>query len=314
MNLSVILRHAKPPRLSRSLGDAAAMLEEDHFQNLPTILRDLAAAAVNRDTGNTLYCDMCNVDSSARTRLLMLANSMYYGPVTRHPIRDVRAAIERIGPERTRELMLRSSLGVLFKGSLQSNSSISDYSASRLWLNTVAVAAASREIYKAIYPRQSPVADPYLAGLLINIGIPVQQQCYAKPFAEAVTRRAELQSLLIEEESGRLQNTHPQLGALVAEHWELDPIFVKVIRHHHDSDVRTGAHAHMVYVVRVAQWLAYEQGHGYSDFSQDADPVYSSHHGAGAIDAATYRAISRVVVDELAMLKALGWLSVIRIR
>jgi HD-like signal output (HDOD) protein len=121
----------------------------------------------------------------------------------------------------------------------------------------VAVGICSRLI--ATRHRLSSFEEVFLAGLLHDLGIILEdQQCHAQ-FCRIIASLAPDRSLCEIEES-ILGFDHTALGAGLAEIWKFPPGVMAALRHHHSSHNCTGNHAIVVHCVEVANLICTVKG------------------------------------------------------
>jgi HD-like signal output (HDOD) protein len=290
-----------------------AYLDHHNLSTIPSVLAKIMEVGRNPNATVGDYARLYEMDQSSCMRLLVLANSVYYGARTGAVIRNVEEAIVRVGMRRAQEVINSSIVAGLFKSSVV----IEDYSTTDLWLNSVAVAVGNRVLCAAL-PAPPPGGgriDPYLAGLLHDVGISIEHQCfYQDGFREAVESRARGQGLLLDEEARHLSVTHAELGMEIAHRWKMPEELAAVLGHHHDLAVDGPEPLRLLHVTRTAQWIAYELRLGYSDFGDAQAPEYLASRRALGLDDARYAKVKEQVSLEIQRLKDLGWFSALKVR
>ena len=107
---------------------------------------------------------------------------------------------------------------------------IGRYNRRALWIHMVAVAITAREIAETLHI--SGPDEIYLAGLLHDIGIILEDQHLHGPFSDLMLHYPTGRTLCQAEES-RFGFDHTLLGATVAKTWNLPELVWKTIRLHH---------------------------------------------------------------------------------
>jgi putative nucleotidyltransferase with HDIG domain len=108
----------------------------------------------------------------------------------------------------------------------------------QLWQHSMSVAMAMEVLSRAMpVDIRPPSEEIYLAGLLHDIGFLVLQ--YINPdlsnrFHARIA--AETSRSFDEIEAEMLEISHSELGALLAQHWNLGETIVAVLRHHHSNN------------------------------------------------------------------------------
>ncbi len=287
-------------------------LDQHRLSTIPSILAKIMEVGQNPNASIADYARLYEMDQSACMRLLVLANSVYYGARTGAVIRNIEDAITRVGVRRAQEIINSSVVAGLFK----STAAVEDYSTPDLWLNSVAVAVGNRMLCAVLkMPPFETHIDPYLAGLLHDVGISIQHQCFFHDgFKEAVEARALSKGLLLDEEASRLVFTHADLGLELARHWKMPEELTAVLGCHHNLAVEKPESLWLVQLTRVSQWMAFELQLGYSDFGEAQAPGYTSSAQALGLDDRGYAKVKEQLAQEVARLKDVGWFSALKVR
>lgn len=279
-------------------------LKKNEFSTIPCILQKIMDLMQNPAVGAAEYAKVCEMDQSSCMRILRMANSVYFGARDGRIIRTIKDAVVRLGFEKAREVIQSSVVSSLFR----TKQSVGNYSAQALWVNSVAVASGVRLIYGLCPSLKKPDVDPYLAGLLRNIGIPLLHLCFFdEGFSDAVSACQANKTLLHDEELAHIGIGHQAVGMEVAGKWMLHPDITSVIGHHHDIGVENEDLKMLIHVTRVAEWMAFESGLGYSDFSDAQVDSYAQSLGMLQIDEAGYERVKKDMATELEQAKNLGW-------
>jgi HD-like signal output (HDOD) protein len=279
-------------------------LVSNKLSTIPAVLHKIMALANNMKAGAEDYARLCEQDPSSSIRILRLANSAYYGPQPDFAVRTIKDAIVRIGFAKAREVINSVVVSNIFK----TYGTIADYSPARLWMNSIAVAIGNRAIFAHDKSKVSPHIDPYLAGLLHNIGIPLLHLCFAQNgFKEAIQKRYDTDGYLVNTEAEFLEITHPEAGLLVATKWNLSPEIAGVIAHHHDLGMEEDAVAFLVHLTRYSQFLAFNAQLGYSDFSAKDVGKYEESRGYLMLENFDEKRIVSSMQREIGAMIQSGW-------
>ncbi len=293
-------------RRKQSLQKISDFLVKNKLSTIPTVLQKIMALANNMKAGADDYARLCEQDPSSSIRILKLANSAYYGPQPDFAVRTIKDAIVRIGFAKAREVVNSVAVSSIFK----TYGTIADYSPAKLWMNSIAVAIGNRLLFSYDRSRIAPHIDPYLVGLLHNIGIPLLHLCFAQSgFAEAIQKRYETDCYLIDAENEILRVNHAEAGLLIATKWNLSPEIAGVIAHHHDLEMEDKTVGFLVHLTRYSQFLAFKADLGYSDFPARASTKYEESKGYLSLENFDEgRVISAIQKEINAMVQA-GWFS-----
>lgn len=195
---------------------------------MPKTAQEILSIELASDKGNEKLLRLIDKDPAISARIIGLANSPLFG--TSRKIMSVSDAATILGIRRVKMV----ALGFAMMSSLTRNPP-GLLNVLHLWQHSMAVAVAMDALSKAM-PRamRPPDEDIYLAGLLHDIGFLVLE--YVEPelsnrYHERVADEGAEMSSEIEAEM--LEMSHSELGALLADHWNLADNIVAVLRHHH---------------------------------------------------------------------------------
>ena len=168
--------------------------------------------------------DVITQDQSLTAKVLRLANSAYYGFPRR--ISTVTDAIVLLGFNTIRSLVLSASVYHILEKPLEGYA----LAPGELWRHSQASAMAARLIAQRARYRQPDQA--YIAGLLHDIGKVLLNHHLREQYHEVVARVGG-EKTFIDVEEEVLGFNHAQVGALLAEKWNLPPDLVEAIGCHH---------------------------------------------------------------------------------
>lgn len=203
---------------------------------LPKIAHEILSIKLATDKGDESLLKLIGKDMAILARIIGLANSPLFG--TSRKIMTVSDAAAVLGIKRIKMVALSFAMisSVTYKpaGLLNVN---------RLWQHSMAVALAmdvlSKDMPKGIRP---PDDEIYLAGLLHDIGFLVLEYVDPELSNSFHTRLdAEGGQMTTELETEMLEVDHCELGALLAQHWNLPEGIVAALRHHHSVGVAKDA-------------------------------------------------------------------------
>ncbi len=227
------------------------------IRNLPTLPEVLASILATLDDPRSSAMELekkIRYDQALTTKLLAVANSAYYG--FRHPITSVGRAVVAVGYNEVRNL----ALGLSMVGFLHPSTFRHRQAARQLWLHSVAVAEAGRQVSKAVGYEDSDLA--FTAGLLHDVGKVVLLAFFPDDVDQLIKRMQEGLGLM--EAERELGMGHQQVGRALAEHWELPETVKMGLSYHHEPSPRL-ANFPLVAVVHVSDFLAHglNLGDGY---------------------------------------------------
>lgn len=214
---------------------------------LPLVTSRLLEAVAHPETSAEEIGRILSLDAALTARTLRLANSDFYGFPRK--VGSVDLAVVVLGSNTIRDLVLSASV---FRTLAGDASSMED-----LWNHSLACGVAARSLAERSRYRLS--GEAYAAGLLHDIGKVVLHQTDPSRF-QAVLAMVEEQGVASEEaERGLFGSSHSEVGAWLAERWDLPADLVEAIACHHRPETATRNPA-LAALVHVANALAEEAG------------------------------------------------------
>jgi putative nucleotidyltransferase with HDIG domain len=203
------------------------------------------------DSGAGDLKEVMEADAALSSRVLRCVNSSAYA--TRNDITNLQQAIAYLGIKQIRNLAMTASVSELFK----KDEEIGAYNRAGLWRHLVAVGICARLI--AMRLNLKDFEDVFLAGLLHDIGIILEDQHLHKHFVNVVGSLEEGKTL-VEVETQQIGFDHLRLGASVAKTWKFPEGVMEAIRYHHDSAKCQSEHVMAVRCVEVANLVCSLKG------------------------------------------------------
>lgn len=203
---------------------------------LPKIALQILSIKLASDSDDEILLKLIQKDPAISARIVGLANSPLFG--TSRKIMAVSDAAAVLGIKRIKMVALSFAM---MSSITRKQAGLLDVT--HLWQHSMAVALAMDALSKAMPKEMRPPDEEiYLAGLLHDIGFLVLQ--YIDPelsnsFHARLAAEGGDQYMKLEAEM--LEVNHCELGALLAEHWNLAQSIVAVLRYHHSSDVPADA-------------------------------------------------------------------------
>lgn len=197
---------------------------------MPKTALDILSIELATDRGNELLLKAIEKDLAISARVIGLANSPLFG--TSRKILTVADAATVLGIKRVKMV----ALGFAMMTSVKRNPH-GLLNVLHLWQHSMAVALAMDALSGAMPKEMRPSGEEiYLAGLLHDMGFLILE--YVDPelsnrFHARLANETELSSCELEAEM--LEMNHCELGALLAEHWNLTDVIVAVLRYHHQD-------------------------------------------------------------------------------
>ncbi len=165
-------------------------------------------------------------DQTITAELLRICNSAFSGLVRR--VNSIDDAVLLLGTAKVLQLAMSAHV----RGTLVRPQSGYGLQHGALWEHSVAVAVGS-----CYLGQRAGVREPgllFTMGLLHDIGKVVLNDCVSAEYAQIVQEVNERQLAFHEAEQQILGFTHAEVGARLAETWNLPETVVRCIRYHHD--------------------------------------------------------------------------------
>ena len=172
--------------------------------------------------------DIISKDPSFVAKLLNVANSSFYGGA-RHKVTTVTQAVTLLGMNSIATLAFCFSLyrDLRKKGGVA-------FDHSRHWHRSILSSIAARVLGKwAQVPNYEEI---FLAALLQDLGMLVLSEAFVGEYGQIYTNAGKNHHLLQEFERERFGNDHSEVGAWLAETWELPEVMVAAVRGSHDPE------------------------------------------------------------------------------
>lgn len=223
--------------------DIHKQLATAKLPSLPQVLLELLALCDRDDVGMAEIGAAVAKDAGVAARIVSIANSPYYRPG--RTLENLGQCLSVLGTSTVRKLALNQSVVELF-GRFQN---ASDYDLRYFWFHGLCVAVTARKLATRL--GYGNVEEAYLAGLLHDVGQLALLSTVADrylPMFKHFTGEHEL----MRQEQAAFGVTHAEVGAWLAERWNLHALFVDSILYHHESLERVREAHPLVQIVMLA--------------------------------------------------------------
>ncbi|NLG18276.1 MAG: HDOD domain-containing protein [Fibrobacter sp.] len=221
---------------------------------LPTVVSKMIELVDNPKTSAGSLARLISTDQALTARVLKLANSAYYG--FPREISTVNMAIVVLGFNTVKEMGLSLSVFDVFKNAESSPL----FDITRFWEHSIACGVAARMLARNYRSRLA--GEAFVAGLLHDIGKVILNQYFHAEFAQIVSRTAGGKTL-DEAEIEVIGTSHSQIGAWLAEKWNLPKIISGTILNHHEP-WNSKQDPVFVAIVSIANYICHLSGMGHS--------------------------------------------------
>ena len=179
----------------------------------------------------TALAQLISQDSGMVAQILFMANSAYYGGM-RHKVTSVVQAVTLLGFSTIANLALSLCFYRLIKDLRQTNRSGMDHVG--YWRRSIFASVAGRVLGHHFSYRDPELV--FLGALLQDIGILVLNEVAPEKVGPLYGKVDDCHSALPQLEWEHLGVDHPQVGAWLAQHWELPVEFQIAIRYSHTPE------------------------------------------------------------------------------
>lgn len=201
----------------------------DQVEQLPplpdTVMK--LTAAINDPLGSVDdIVGVIKYDQAATSEVLRLCNSAFFG-LTRQ-VTSLNEAMLCLGTVKVLQLVMSVHTSAVLAGEQKGYG----LPPGMLWRHSVAVAIASSIVAKRLEADDVNLA--FTAGLLHDVGKVLLNTHVASEFTEIVDLVTHKNMSFVEAEHERLGFSHPEVGQLIAQKWQLPDGIVNAIRYHHE--------------------------------------------------------------------------------
>jgi len=230
--------------------------------SLPVVASRILQIIANDASSLEELKKVISMDQSFSSRLLRVANSPHFRASNK--IDDITDAITRIGFTTVQALVFAISLRDLQRAA--------DKTDQLLWEHNLAVSVASSLITREA--GLAPAGDPFIFGLLHDIGKVVLNHSIKEQYAHVIRRVGEQNLPFVDAENEMLGFDHCAVGEYVARQWQLPENICYVIANHHNPDVLSIKETDLkrkTLVVKAADALCGAAGIGLTHCGEIAD-------------------------------------------
>jgi len=221
--------------------------------SLPIAVLRVAQESASAAASTATVAECLATDQALSARVLRLANSAYYG--LPRQVKDLREAVMVLGMRCVRNLAIVASSYPWLSKSQNGYGLPPEV----LWQHSIGVAVASQLVarHKAVHPDESA----FTAGLLHDLGMTVMGVWLERGRADVV-KLVQKDGMSLSDGEARICGfDHTEVGARLAESWNLPPEIVEAIRYHHTPD-DCDPRSELADCVHFGDYLTYSLGVG----------------------------------------------------
>ena len=230
-----------------SIGDLATLPE--------VTIKIIEIVEDQKSTARDLHNVIKN-DPALSVKVLKVVNSAFYGLPGQ--VASVDRAIILLGLSAVKNIAIAASIARLFKGKKISK----HFRASDLWRHSVAVAVAARMLAK-VSPHPSMTDEIFVTGLIHDIGMLVERQCFPDEFADVIDRCTETGQNFLECERQLIGADHQAFGVGLTTKWKFPRHLRAAVGFHHNPEALSIELRNMATLVQVADILCSQEKIGF---------------------------------------------------
>ncbi len=256
---------------------------------IPTVMSQVLAALDNPDVSAASLAKIIENDQSLTAKVLKVANSPFYGFARK--ISTIDLAVVVMGLNTIKEIILSLIIQKFFAKIQKSTFDVNAF-----WQYSVFCGTASRVLARKLGYRLA--GEAFVTGLMHDIGVLVLVESFSSDFIKIRTLQEQKELSMPEAEQLVLDTTHAEVGAWIAEKWNLPDRLCTAISHHHtyfmdiinekilkgekmeenkvESNVFGAIEEPLTAIVSMSEWFAKQMG--FMDWALDkkAAPLYLS--------------------------------------
>lgn len=221
----------------------------DNLPAMPIIAQKLLSLRLDTEEGEQQLLLLIGQDPLISAKLIGLANSPLLGSLRK--ITAVKDAAMLLGLTRVQSVATGIAIMSL------AEKPMGRFNLEELWLHNLGIAFGMLAIARAMPFKMRPQGDQaFLAGMLHDIGYIALAYLDVRCSDDLHTRIAiEPDRPALEIERELLEITHDELGAELAQHWNLPEDIIAVLRYHHSPDAPEAAAYPLARMVNIAEKL-----------------------------------------------------------
>ncbi len=229
--------------------------KDSGLPTLPAVVDRIIGAASDKTTTTEELSEIISMDQGMTNKLLVLANSIYYGQRTK--VDTTKRAITVIGFDEIIGIALAMSILSSFSGASGLGLDLKV-----LWIHAIGCATAAKELAKRTNPS---IADKvFIPSLLHDMGKVILSIHFKEEYIEVRQKAIEEKKTLYVVENELLKINHASLAALLMKRWNFPDSILIPCRFHHNPEKCPVKLQHMTLIINLADYLTQKAGIGHS--------------------------------------------------
>ena len=223
------------------------VLKSPRLPSLPTIALEVIDLVQQKNVDIKCIAETIKHDPALSSKILKTVNSSFYSQS--HAVSTISHALVVLGLNSVKTLALGFSLVAnLAEGGGKGFDHLA------FWKRSLFTATASKTLAQRGGVAQQE--ECFLGGLLQDLGMLTMNQTLGNEYNVLVAKAGSDHAALSALEAEKLDLTHPEVGAKLAESWTLPPLLGAMMRYHHNPDAAPEEVRQLVRCVALGNFVA----------------------------------------------------------
>ncbi len=200
-----------------------------NLKPIPAVIHQILEVVDKPDSSMAEVANIIQYDPAVTASVLRTCNSAYFG--LKHPAESIKDAVSLLGIDQIVQIVLMKS-GIRLLSGKQEGYGLHE---GAMWKYSVSSALVAKQIAQKLSLENKNTI--FTAALLKDIGKTVLDRFVLDSF-EKISALVVNKGLSFREAEKKIIGVdHTELGGMIAKMWKFSPRMVKIIRHHHLSDI-----------------------------------------------------------------------------
>ncbi len=237
----------------------AKLAEIQDLPSIPEIVLQVMKLIKDPNTSVSDIVKFIKEDPVITAKVLQIANSPLFRGTTE--ITSLPYAVSRLGLLEIEKIVLTLSMIKGIKGMTKEESRL-------FWKHSVSVALMCDVVNEfssnPLTPHDPARNDLFVGGLLHDIGLLVLKHYFTSEYEQVVIVCEAADTILHETEREVIGTTHAEIGATLAENWNIPQSVTAMIEFHHEPERAPDEFLQLVQIVNISDFICNNQGLGFS--------------------------------------------------
>lgn len=229
---------------------------DTELPTLSVIVDNILEAASKESTTTDDLAEIINYDPGITNKLLMLANSVYYGQ--RNPVDSIKRAITVIGFDE----IIGITLGMSVLSAFAEKNQGLGLDVKALWIHSIGTATAAKEIARRANP--DIAKKIFIPGLLHDMGKILFSVNFKQDYRKVRESCLEQRKPLYRVEKLLMKIDHAVLSGLLMKRWRFPESILLPCRFHHNPEACPNDFRQQALIINLANYLTHKAGIGHS--------------------------------------------------